>query len=203
MHDLISWGASQMALVVKNPPSNAGNTRDVGSIPGLERSPEVGNGNSLSILAWKIPWIEEPGELQPMELQSWTWLSDWTYTYFLRHCWTHLVLLYFLCRFLWFFYIGNHAICKSGQFIFFFPMVMPLFLFFPFIFIRWRLITLQYCSGFCHTLTWISHGFTCVPHPEPPSHLSPHPIPLGHPSTPAPSTCLMHPTWTGDLFHTW
>ena len=25
--------------------------------------------------------------------------------------------------------------------------------FFPFIFISWRLITLQYCSGFCHTLT--------------------------------------------------
>ena len=40
--------------------------------------------------------------------------------------------------------------------------------FFPFIFISWRLITLQYCSGFCHTLTWISHGFTCIPHPEPP-----------------------------------
>ena len=29
-----------------------------------------------------------------------------------------------------------------------------------FIFISWRLITLQYCSGFCHTLTRISHGFT-------------------------------------------
>ena len=43
-----------------------------------------------------------------------------------------------------------------------------------FIYISWRLFTLQYCSGFCHTLTWISHGFTCVPHPEPPSHL---PIP--------------------------
>ena len=28
-----------------------------------------------------------------------------------------------------------------------------------------------YCSGFCHTLKWISHGFTCVPHPDPPSHL--------------------------------
>ena len=40
------------------------------------------------------------------------------------------------------------------------------FFFFPFIFISWRLITLQYCNGFCHTLTWISHGFTCVPHPE-------------------------------------
>ena len=36
-------------------------------------------------------------------------------------------------------------------------------LFFPFIFISWRLITLHYCSGFCHTLTWISHGFTCIP----------------------------------------
>ena len=36
--------------------------------------------------------------------------------------------------------------------------------FFSFIFISWRLITLQYCSGFCHTLTWISHGFACIPH---------------------------------------
>ena len=75
--------------------------------------------------------------------------------------------------------------------------------FFPFIFISWRLITLQYCSGFCHTLTWISHGFTCVPHPEPPSRLPPHPILLGLPRAPAPSTCLMHPTWAGDLFHPW
>ena len=35
-----------------------------------------------------------------------------------------------------------------------------------------------YCSGFCHTLKWNSHGFTCVPHPNPPSHLPLHPIPL-------------------------
>ena len=78
----------------------------------------------------------------------------------------------------------------------------PYFLFFsPFIFISWRLITSQYCSGFCHTLTWISCGFTCVPHPDPRSHLPPHPIPLGLPSAPALSTCLMHPTWAGDLFH--
>ena len=28
-------------------------------------------------------------------------------------------------------------------------------------------ITLQYCDGFCHTFTWISHGCTCVPHPPP------------------------------------
>ena len=41
------------------------------------------------------------------------------------------------------------------------------------------------CSGFCHTLTWISHGSTCVPHPDPPSRLPLHPIPLGLPSAPA------------------
>ena len=33
---------------------------------------------------------------------------------------------------------------------------------------NWRLITLQYYSSFCHTLTWISHGCTCVPRLEPP-----------------------------------
>ena len=40
------------------------------------------------------------------------------------------------------------------------------------------------------------------PHPDPPSRLPPHPIPLGLLSAPALSTCLMHPTWAGDLFHT-
>ena len=73
--------------------------------------------------------------------------------------------------------------------------------FFPFIFISWRLISLQYCSGFCLTLTWISCGFTCILHPDPPSHLPLHPIPLGLPSAPGLSTCLMHSTWAGDLFH--
>ena len=77
-----------------------------------------------------------------------------------------------------------------------------IFLFSPFIlFISWRLIILQYCSGFCHTLTWIGHGFTCVPHLDPPSHLPLCAIPLGLPSAPGPSTCLMRPTWAGDLFH--
>ena len=31
-----------------------------------------------SILAWKIPWTEEPGRLQSTRLQSWTRLSDFT-----------------------------------------------------------------------------------------------------------------------------
>ena len=34
-------------IVIKNPPANAGDVRDVGSIPGLGRSPGVGNGNPL------------------------------------------------------------------------------------------------------------------------------------------------------------
>ena len=38
-----------------------------------------------------------------------------------------------------------------------------LFFFFSFIFISWRLITLQYCNGFCHTLIWISHGINVFP----------------------------------------
>ena len=41
-----SW-ASQVALVVKNPPANVGDIRDLGSIPGLGRSPGEGHGNPL------------------------------------------------------------------------------------------------------------------------------------------------------------
>ena len=37
--------SSQMVLLVKNPPANAGDARDVGSIPGSGRSPGAGNGN--------------------------------------------------------------------------------------------------------------------------------------------------------------
>ena len=39
-----------------------------------------------------------------------------------------------------------------------------------------------YVSWFCHTSTCVSHRCTRVSHPEPPSHLPPHTIPLGHPS---------------------
>ena len=53
---------------------------------------------------------------------------------------------------------------------------------------NWSLITLQYCGGFCLTFTWISHGCTCVPHPDTPSHFPPHPISWGHPSAPGLST---------------
>ena len=43
--------ASQVALVVKNPPTNAGDIRDVDLISGLGRSPEEGMATHSSILA--------------------------------------------------------------------------------------------------------------------------------------------------------
>ena len=57
-------------------------------------------------------------------------------------------------------------------------MVIPcIFFFFYFTILYW----------FCHILTWIYHGCTCAPKHEPPSHLPPHNISLGHRRAPAPS----------------
>ena len=64
--------ASQMVHQVKNPPANAGDTGDIGSILDREGPLEEEMGTHSSILAWTIPWTEEPGGLQSMRLQSWT-----------------------------------------------------------------------------------------------------------------------------------
>ena len=48
-------GASQVALVVKHPPANAGNVREVGSIPGLGRSHGRGHGHPLQYSCLKNP----------------------------------------------------------------------------------------------------------------------------------------------------
>ena len=47
--------ASQVALVVKNPPANAGDIRDVGSIPGSGRSPGEGHDNPLQYSCLENP----------------------------------------------------------------------------------------------------------------------------------------------------
>ena len=52
--------------MVKNLPASAG---DVGSIPGSGTSPEKEMATHSSILAWEIPWTEEPGGLQSMGSQ--------------------------------------------------------------------------------------------------------------------------------------
>ena len=50
-----------MIQKIKNLHANAG---DVGAIPGSERSLEEGMAAHSKILAWRIPWTEEPGGLQ-------------------------------------------------------------------------------------------------------------------------------------------
>ena len=71
------WESPNSAIVVlslgfshgsvgKESTCNAGDTGDPGSIPD---SPEKEMTTHFSILAWKIPWMEEPGGLQTMELK--------------------------------------------------------------------------------------------------------------------------------------
>ena len=66
--------------VVANLPANAGDTRGSDSISGSGRYPGVGNGNSFSILAWRIQRTEGPGGLHSMGSQSQTLLSTHTLT---------------------------------------------------------------------------------------------------------------------------
>ena len=55
----------------------AEDTGDMGLIPGSGRCPGGGHGNLLSILTWRIPWMEEPGRLQFIALQRVG--HDWSY----------------------------------------------------------------------------------------------------------------------------
>ena len=63
--------------VVKNPPANAGNAGDMGSIPGWEDPLEKEMATLSSILTWRIPWTEEVGGLQSVWSQSQTRLRDY------------------------------------------------------------------------------------------------------------------------------
>ena len=69
IQSLYRTGDSQVALVVKNLPANAGDVRDMGSIPGLGRSLENEMATHSRILAWRIQWTEEPGGLQSIGSQ--------------------------------------------------------------------------------------------------------------------------------------
>ena len=60
-------GASPVALVVKNLPANAGRCSGVQSLD-QEDPLQEGTATHCSILAWRIPWTEEPGGLQSLVL---------------------------------------------------------------------------------------------------------------------------------------
>ena len=59
---LSSMRASQVALAVRNLPINAGDPKDMGSL-GWEDPLELEMATHSNILAWKIPWTEEPSRL--------------------------------------------------------------------------------------------------------------------------------------------
>ena len=62
-------GASPVALVEKNLPASAGDTREWVRSLGQEDPQEEGTATHTGILAWRIPWTEEPGRLQSIGLQ--------------------------------------------------------------------------------------------------------------------------------------
>ena len=55
--------------MVKNPPANAGDIRNAGSVPGLGKSPGGGHGNSLQCSCLGNPMDKEPGGLQSIGSQ--------------------------------------------------------------------------------------------------------------------------------------
>ena len=89
---LLSVANLQVVLVVKNLPANAGDIRDLGFIPGLGRSLEEGMATHSRILAWRIPWTEDPGGLQSIVLH--TVGHDWArkHTHTCTH--TYMAVLY-------------------------------------------------------------------------------------------------------------
>ena len=62
--------ASQVALVIRNPPADAEDIRETDLIPESGRSLEKNMATHSRVLDWRIPWQEEPGGLQPTGLQS-------------------------------------------------------------------------------------------------------------------------------------
>ena len=72
------------------------NVGDLGSIPGSGRSAGEGNATHSSILAWKIPWMEELGGLQPMGSQrvGHNWATSLSLTLYLNFLGLYLLSLF-------------------------------------------------------------------------------------------------------------
>ena len=88
------YRASQMSLMVKNLPANAGDIRDVGSIPGLGRSPGRGHGNPLQYSCLENPMDREAWQATVLGVtKSQTWLKQLcmhTSLYMVQQIWMFL-----------------------------------------------------------------------------------------------------------------
>ena len=94
--------ASQVAaLVVKNPPASAGDTKDMGSIPRSGRSPGVGNGNLLQYSyldssmvrgAWRAVFHGATESNTTEQLSS-----IYTYIYTYAHIYTYIYIYAYIC----------------------------------------------------------------------------------------------------------
>ena len=96
-------GASQVALVVKNPPASAGDIRDLGSIPGLGRSPGEGRGNPCQYSSLE----------NPMDRGAWEGCKESDMTEATEH--THAVMCLSLLSIL-FNSLGHHRPPRSSLF---------------------------------------------------------------------------------------
>ena len=105
--------ASQVVLVAKKPPANAGDLRDAVWIPGSGRSLEEGMATHSSILALRILWTEDPGGLQFIgSKMSWAQL---------KHAWVPFVPFNSVFTNLKFISKGNHIITLSSLFMVYNP----------------------------------------------------------------------------------
>ena len=86
--------ASQVALVVKNPPANAGGREIWAQSLGWEDPLEKQLATHSSILAWGIPWTEEPGGLQSM---GWLGVRH-DYSNYMHTCMPSVSLTYYVSQ---------------------------------------------------------------------------------------------------------
>ena len=119
-------GASQVALMVKNPPASAGDVRDRVRSLSWEDPLEEGMATHSSILAWRIPWTEEPSGQQSMG--SHTVGQDWSdsaaaaahennssYFLFTVDCFVHFILLWSVDSF-WRHYLYINTMIPNGHY---------------------------------------------------------------------------------------
>ena len=97
---MFSWWINKNLEDIRNVPvkfidgkESAYSVGDLGSIPGLGRSPGEGNATRSRIMVWRVLWTEEPGGTQSVGLQSWTQQSDFHFDFSEMYNLIHLLVI--------------------------------------------------------------------------------------------------------------